>query len=167
MMKLIFAQRRRPGLSREDYHSYLADRRAAGVAECRDALGLQGYVQLRKLTSPLNNMVRLFRSTLAPCDGIEEFSWDSSAALSQALDTPAGKKAAARLIEEEKKFVDRPHSALWFVQEHVIVKGVSRVRGQQLKILTWVGHGLPPANASHRDGGQTLCQPGIKRGCGG
>ena len=25
---------------------------------------------------------------------------------------------------------------------------------------------LPPANESHGDGGQTLCQPGITRGCG-
>ena len=134
-------------MSEKDYHSYLENKRASLVRENRDALGLQGYTQLHKIPSAINLMVRVFRSTRAPYDGIEELAFESSETLAQNLSRPKGKKAAAALLNDEKQFVDLQASSLWFVKEHAIVKGVSRAQGQEFKLITWVGHGLPTLSA--------------------
>ena len=54
-------------------------------------------------------------------DGVAELWWDSLEALAENGRRPEAQAAGAKLLEDEKRFIDLPRSPLWWGQERVVV----------------------------------------------
>jgi uncharacterized protein (TIGR02118 family) len=117
MVKLIFALRRAPHLSREDFQRYWRERHAPLVEQHREALGIRRYVQVHTLDHPSNALLRASRDAPAEYDGVAEL-WFDAAALP---DTPDARAAGAALLEDERRFIDLANSPIWLAEEHVVI----------------------------------------------
>ena len=54
-------------------------------------------------------------------DGVAELWWDSLEAVIENGRRPEAQAAAAKLLEDERRFIDLPRSPLWWGEEQVIV----------------------------------------------
>lgn len=117
MVKLVFALRRLPHLSRQEFQRYWREQHAPLVEKHRAALGIRRYVQLHTIETPANEGLRLSRQAPEAFDGIAELWFD-------ALELPATPEAAAaalELLEDERRFIDHARSPLWFGEERPIL----------------------------------------------
>jgi len=121
MIRLAYPLRRLPRLSRAEFQKYWFEVHGPLVRQHADALGIQRYLQLHTLEDPLNDALRASRGAPEPYDGIAELWWRSREELEAAFRSPQGLKASALLLEDEKKFIDLPHSPLWVAQERLIL----------------------------------------------
>jgi len=121
MIKLVFALRRLPHLSREEFQRTWRQDHAPLVEKHREALRICRYVQVHALDTPLDVALRESRGGPEPFDGTAELWWDSLEDLSEAMVTPEGAAAGAALLEDEKRFIDLANSPLWLNQEHPII----------------------------------------------
>ncbi|HJN93510.1 MAG TPA: EthD domain-containing protein, partial [Dehalococcoidia bacterium] len=51
-------------------------------------------------------------------DGVAELWWETRDQLATAMETEAGRRAGAALLEDEGRFIDLPQSPLWFNYEY-------------------------------------------------
>lgn len=121
MIKLTFAVRRRTDIDPAEFHSYWRDQHGPLVRSLQPALGIRRYVQTHRLETPLNDVLRASRSALEPFDGVAELWWDDLDALVAATSSPEGSAAARTLLEDEARFIDLEHSALWLGEEIEII----------------------------------------------
>jgi uncharacterized protein (TIGR02118 family) len=121
VIKLTFAVRRRTDLDPAEFHSYWRDQHGPLVRSLRPVLGIRRYVQTHRLETPLNDLLRASRSALEPFDGVAELWWDDLDALVAATSSPEGSVAARTLLEDEARFIDLEHSALWLGEEVEII----------------------------------------------
>lgn len=121
MIKLTFALRRLPSLSREEFQAYWRERHAPLVSKHRDTLRIRRYVQVHALGHPLDAALRASRGAPEGFDGIAELWWDSAEDLALAAASPAGRVAGKELLEDERRFIDLERSPLWIGEEHVVV----------------------------------------------
>ena len=121
MIKLTFAVRRRTDIDPAEFHSYWRDQHGQLVRSLQPALGIRRYVQTHRLETPLNDVLRASRSALEPFDGVAELWWDDTDALVAATSSPEGSVAARTLLEDEVRFIDLEHSALWLGEEIEII----------------------------------------------
>ncbi len=122
MIKLSFALRRLPQLSREEFQRTWRQDHAPLVEKHREALRMRRYVQLHTLDDALNEALRASRGGPEAFDGVAELWWDSLEELTAAMATPEGAAAGAALLEDERRFIDLERSPLWLGREHVIVE---------------------------------------------
>ncbi len=54
-------------------------------------------------------------------DGVAELWWDSLEDLQAAFETQEGQAAGAKLLEDERKFIDLPRSPVWMARERPVV----------------------------------------------
>ncbi len=120
MIKLSFALRRLPQLSREEFQRTWRQDHAPLVEKHREALRIRRYVQLHTLDDALNEALRASRGGPEPYDGVAELWWDSLEELSAAMATPEGAAAGAALLEDERRFIDLERSPLWLGREQLI-----------------------------------------------
>lgn len=123
MIKLVFALRRLPHLSREAFQRYWLEKHGPLARRNLPILGAKRYVQTHTLDTPLNEVVRESRGGQQPYDGLVEVWWESLHALEAAFATPEGMKASEELLEDEKRFIDLGRSAVWFGEEHTLLGG--------------------------------------------
>lgn len=121
MIKLTFAVRRRSDIDPVEFHSYWRDQHGPLVRSVQPVLGIRRYVQTHRLETPLNDVLRASRSALEPFDGVAELWWDDLDALVAATSSPEGSVAARTLLEDEVRFIDLEHSALWLGEEIEII----------------------------------------------
>ncbi|MEL6245487.1 MAG: EthD domain-containing protein [Pseudomonadota bacterium] len=121
MIKLTFCLHRLPGLSREAFQTYWRETHAPIVASVAPTIGCVRYVQTHALTHDANQAMRDGRGSPDMYDGIAELWWDSWDSFFGAGANEGFDEAAARLLEDEKTFIDLSRSPLWFNEEHVIV----------------------------------------------
>jgi uncharacterized protein (TIGR02118 family) len=121
MIKLAYPLRRLPQLSRAEFQKYWFEVHGPLVRQHADALGIQRYLQLHTLEDPLNDALRASRGAPEPYDGIAELWWRSREELEAAFRSPQGQKAAALLLEDERKFIDHPRSPIWLAEERLIL----------------------------------------------
>ncbi len=121
MIKLTFAVRRRAEISPAEFHSYWRDQHGPLVRSLQPVLGIQRYVQMHRMETPLNEVLRVSRDALEPFDGAAELWWDDLDALVAATSSPEGSAAARALLEDEIRFIDLENSALWLGQEIEII----------------------------------------------
>ena len=119
MVKLTFALRRAPHLSREEFQRYWQEQHAPLVAKHREALGIRRYVQVHTLDVPANDALRGSRGAPSEYDGVAEL-WFDSAELPASDEARA---AGAELLEDERRFIDLEHSPLWLSEEKPIIDG--------------------------------------------
>ena len=121
MIKLIFALRRKPDMSLEEFQTYWRGTHAALVAERAEVLQIRRYVQVH--TKDLAGLHAAFQrrngGAPAPFDGVAELWFDSLDALGG--DDPAVRQAQADLLADEANFIDLPNSPMWMSEEFEVV----------------------------------------------
>lgn len=121
MIKLVFCLRRLPHLSLEEFQRYWLEKHGPLVRGHAATLRIRRYVQVHTLESPVNDALQRSRDTGEPYDGVAELWWENVEDLAAATATPEGQKAARELLDDERKFIDLPRSALWVGEERAVV----------------------------------------------
>jgi uncharacterized protein (TIGR02118 family) len=121
MVKLVFALRRVPEMSREEFQRYWLDIHGPLVRSHAETLGIRRYVQVHTQASPSQELLRASRRAPEEFDGVAELWFDSVDAVVAATSTPEGTAASIELLEDERCFIDHANSPLWLAEEHPIV----------------------------------------------
>lgn len=118
MIRLNFALRRLPNLSRADFQRYWRETHGPLVSSVARTLRMRRYLQSHTIDDPLYDGLRAGRTGMhEPFDGIASVWFDSRADLIEAMTSDAGRKAGALLLEDERRFIDLARSPLWVSQE--------------------------------------------------
>jgi len=121
VVKLVFALRRLPHLSREEFQRYWREVHAPLVRKHAETLGIRRYVQTHTLETPLNQATAASRSAPEEYDGVAELWWDSLESYAQSASSTEGRQAAIELLEDERRFIDHARSPLWLNEENPVV----------------------------------------------
>ena len=122
MIKLTFCLRRKPGLSKEEFHDYWLNHHGPLVRSVMDKLKMRRYVQVHAhIDSPASDGLRGSRGAPEPYDGVAELWFDSEDSILKRNEDPEVLEAGRLLLEDEKKFIDLANSPLWFNEEHEII----------------------------------------------
>jgi uncharacterized protein (TIGR02118 family) len=121
VLKLVFCLRRLPALSREEFQRYWWETHGPLVRRHAAALRIRRYVQTHALDDPVQETLRATRGGPEAYDGVAELWWDSREDLDAALADPAAQRAAAELLEDERRFIDLARSPLFVVRERPVV----------------------------------------------
>ena len=121
MIKLVFALRRKPELSLEEFQTYWRETHAPLVADRAEILKIQRYVQVH--TKDLAGLHGAFQKRNGgapePFDGVAELWFDSLDVMGG--DDPAVRQAQAELLADEANFIDLPNSPMWISEEFEVV----------------------------------------------
>jgi uncharacterized protein (TIGR02118 family) len=120
VVKLIFCLRRLPHLSREEFQKYWLEVHGPYVRERAAAVGMVRYVQLHTGYDAVNEMLRKSRGGPEAYDGVAELWFESVEAMGAGFADEAGRRAAAELLADEKRFIDLERSPLWLADAHSI-----------------------------------------------
>ncbi|MBM4258997.1 MAG: hypothetical protein FJ147_24245 [Deltaproteobacteria bacterium] len=119
MIRLEFALRRKPGMSRAEFQQYWRAVHGPLVAKHATTLNIHRYIQLHTLDDPINDQLAGARGKMEqPYDGVAELWWTTREAMAASVGTAAGRDAGKELLEDEKNFIDLPNSPLWFTYEY-------------------------------------------------
>jgi uncharacterized protein (TIGR02118 family) len=121
MIKLSFCLVRLPHLDRAAFQAYWRETHAPLVASLAEVLQIRRYVQTHSLPAEAQAGLRASRDAPPEFDGVAELWFDSLEAMAANGARPQAQAAAARLLEDERRFIDLPRSPLWFSREHVVV----------------------------------------------
>jgi uncharacterized protein (TIGR02118 family) len=122
VIKLVFSLRRRPEMTREEFQAYWRDHHAPLVSRHAEALRIRRYVQTHARASEFAAAQSAARGSEPDVyDGQAELWWESLDDLIAAGSTPAGQRAAAELLEDERRFIDLERSPLWIGEEDAVV----------------------------------------------
>ncbi|HXK25724.1 MAG TPA: EthD domain-containing protein [Myxococcota bacterium] len=116
MVKLVFALRRLPHLSRAEFQRYWREQHAPLVLKHAKVLGIRRYVQLHTIETSINEALRT-RGGPEAFDGVAEIWLDRA----EVILTPDAARAGQELLEDEKKFIDLKLSPLWLAEEREII----------------------------------------------
>jgi uncharacterized protein (TIGR02118 family) len=123
MVKMIFALRRLPHLSREEFQRYWLEKHGPLAQEKLPILRCKRYIQHHTIKTDFDELLKVTRGfTVEPFDGFVECWWESVEDLYEAFSTPEGAKAQEELFNDEKKFIDGERSPMWFAEEHVFIR---------------------------------------------
>jgi hypothetical protein len=121
MIKVFMFLRRRPELSRAEFLAYWSGPHKDLAVSTAGVLRLQRYVQNHPAEHPFAEVLRAGRGArAADFDGVAEAWWDSFEELS-AIGNTAG-EIAARVLQDEARFLDLPRCEMWFATEHEFVQ---------------------------------------------
>ena len=125
MLKLTFCLRRRPGLSLAEFQDYWLNKHGPLVRRLQPALGMARYVQVHRRDDELGLGMAKVRGAPEPYDGVAELWWESEEAFRASGRTAEGREAGRLLLEDEARFIDLEHSALWLGEEIEIIPSSS------------------------------------------
>ena len=120
MIKLVYVVQARDDVAPEEFHRYWLEEHGPLVASVAEAIRARKYVQSHTIDTPLNQALVESRGMAPIHQGITEVWWDSTEELEAAVASPEGTAAAARLIEDEAKFIDFGRSTIFLTEEHTI-----------------------------------------------
>ena len=121
MIKLTFCLTRLPNLTREEFQDYWLNTHGPLVRSLAETLQIRRYVQLHSLPAEANAPIRDSREAPPEYDGVAELWFDSLDAVIENGARPEAQAAGARLLEDERRFIDLAKSPLWWGEEKVIV----------------------------------------------
>lgn len=122
MIKFVFTIRRRPDMSREEFHKYWYENHGALIKRHAEILRIRRYVQTYARDTGLDEILANSRGSEARYyDGVAELWWDSLEDLLAAFSTEAAQVAALELLEDERRFIDLPKSPMWLGEEIVVI----------------------------------------------
>ena len=120
MIKLVYCIRKRDDIGAAEFHRYWLEEHGPLVKSVAADIGASRYVQSHTGMADVNDMLRAIRPFQDPFDGITEVWWESEEAFRQGLASAAGRAAAARLAEDEARFIDIAGSHLFVTEEQEI-----------------------------------------------
>ena len=119
MIKLVYIVRRRADFTPRDFsRRWLAH--GPLVRDLAAAIHARRYVQSHTIDTPLNAQIAASRGMGEAYDGITEVWFDSLDELIAGLSTPEGQAAHARLLDDEREFIDLARSVIFLTEEHEI-----------------------------------------------
>jgi uncharacterized protein (TIGR02118 family) len=122
LIKLVFTIRRRPGMTREEFQRYWRNEHAQLVKRHAEVLRIRRYVQTHARVTDADGAISGARgSEPGQYDGVAEIWWESVEDLLEASASEQGQRAAAALLEDERRFVDLPNSPIWLGEENVVI----------------------------------------------
>jgi uncharacterized protein (TIGR02118 family) len=122
MLKIIICMKRKPEMSRAEFLRYWKEDHAKVVTEVAGPMGMRRNVHNHTVTTPVDARIRQGRGAeMDDYDGVAESWFDSLEALMSATSSDEGRRAAARLAEDEARFIDFSRSRIFFVEEQVVV----------------------------------------------
>ena len=122
MLKINLCIKRKPDMTREEFHSYWKGPHKETVKQVAGPLGMRRNVHNRIFSTEIDDRIRQGRGALPDdYDGVAESWFDSLEALSSASSTEEGRKAAQLLAEDEERFIDFSQSKIFFVEEEVVI----------------------------------------------
>ena len=119
MIKLVYIVRRRADFSPQAFYQRWLTHGSL-VRAVAEAIHARRYIQSHTLDTPLNEGLAQSRGMGEAYDGITEVWWDSLDEFMAGVNTPEGRAAAERLLEDEREFIDLASSFLFLTEEHVI-----------------------------------------------
>jgi uncharacterized protein (TIGR02118 family) len=123
MVKIIFALRRLPNLSREEFQRYWLEKHGPLAQKNLPLMRCKRYIQDHTLQTDFDELLKITRGfTVEPFDGVVELWWESVEDLQEAFATPEGAKAQEELLNDEKNFIDLERSPMWFAEEHILIR---------------------------------------------
>jgi uncharacterized protein (TIGR02118 family) len=123
MIKLVFNVRRRADIEPAEFYRYWKDDHGPLVRSVAETIGVVRYVQSHTIDTPINDILRASRDTEPRYDGVAELWWDSMETFVAGSSSPEGQEAAARLLEDEGRFIDLPATSIFLTEEHEIIPG--------------------------------------------
>ena len=132
MVKLVYALRRLPHLSREEFQRYWREVHAPLVAERASVLGIRRYVQCHTRIDASSDAAHAgFQArndgSPPPFDGFAELWFEPPASDRSDAEAQAAAQAAAELLADERNFIDLPNSPATMTDEHYIVAAERRL----------------------------------------
>ena len=119
MIKLVYCLTRREDVSAEEFYRYWLEEHGPLVKSVAADIGACRYVQSHTIMPEMNAELEAGRGLQPAYDGITEVWWDNEETFAQAS-SPAGQAAAAKLAEDEARFIDFSRSRVFMTEEHTI-----------------------------------------------
>ena len=123
MIKIVFCLKRLPTMPTEEFYRYWLENHGPLVRSHASTLRIRRYTQGHTFTDPRTSPAIEARGCVTAYDGVAEVYWDSIDDLVEATSTPEGRAAGRALLDDERRFIDLPNSAMFYVDEHEIVSG--------------------------------------------
>jgi uncharacterized protein (TIGR02118 family) len=120
VVTIVFCLRRLPTITAQEFSDYWYSRHSALFRQYAATLGVRRYVQLHRVSTPLNEALRSTRQAADGYDGVAQVWFDSMDELLAGLGGPAGRAAGEQLIADERAFIDHARSAIWISDEREI-----------------------------------------------
>jgi hypothetical protein len=121
LVKLFFCLRHPAKLSLDQAQLYWRTNHGPTIRGVANGMRLKRYLQVHRCEDPLEQQLRTSRGTrVAPYTGHAE-AWFDRADLAIIGNTPEGRRAMEIAVEDESKFIDFPHSAMWIAKERVFI----------------------------------------------
>ncbi|HEX4209662.1 MAG TPA: EthD domain-containing protein [Candidatus Binataceae bacterium] len=121
LVKLFFCLRHLASLGLEHAQLYWRTNHGPTIRAVAPAMRMKRYLQVHRFEEPLEQQLRIGRGTkVAPYTGHAE-AWFERADLATVGKTSEGRQAMEVAVEDERKFIDFPHSALWIGKEWELV----------------------------------------------
>jgi hypothetical protein len=116
MFRLVHFIRRKPELSVQAFRDHWLNQQGPLVARHAPALGIRRYVQTHVLhDDPLGQLLQSTYGTSTDLfDGLTEVWLTDPGRAAKCFDSPAGKRAAQELLDNEREFIDLSRSIMWF-----------------------------------------------------
>jgi uncharacterized protein (TIGR02118 family) len=119
MIRITFLLRRKSDLDREEFQRYWREEHGPLVASLAAGLKILRYVQVHAIDDPANAAMAEARGGMeAPYDGVAEIWFENRDVLAGVLESEAGRRGGAELLDDEARFIDLPSSPLWLGYEY-------------------------------------------------
>jgi uncharacterized protein (TIGR02118 family) len=122
MIKMVYCLKRLPSIGDEEFYRYWLEQHGPLVKSVAKDMGVKRYVQAHTVQTPVNEITQRSRELSEAYDGVAELWWESEDQMVDALSSPEGLEAQARLMDDEATFIDFANSCAWFAEEHVILE---------------------------------------------
>ena len=122
LVKLFFGLRHPGSLTLEEAQLYWRTKHGPTIRHyAAPAMRIKRYLQVHRYDDPLEQQLRKSRGTrVAPYTGHAE-AWFDRADLAIAGNTPEGRRAMEIAVEDERKFIDFPNSAIFIGKERTFI----------------------------------------------
>lgn len=122
MIKLTFCLVRLPHLCREEFQDYWLNKHGPLVISLKAPLRIRRYAQLHSFAPEVSAATRGSRGGPEQYDGVAELWWDSAEDMAAMSSDPVALEAGAKLLEDEKRFIDLARSPIWWGDEKVLIE---------------------------------------------
>lgn len=120
MIKLTYCLRRKPGMTWEEFSDYWRNTHAPLVKARAEVLGIKRYQQVRTVQDAglHGRLQQRNDGSPEPYDGIAELWYDPAERTARGAEAS---RAAQKLLDDERNFIDLPNSPMWYGEEWVVV----------------------------------------------
>jgi len=113
MIRVLYALRKSPHLSVDEFHDYWLNTHGPLVVANADVLAIDRYIQVHTIDDPNSKAARKARGMVELYDGVSELWIDNTDDPVAAWESAEGESALREIVGDEDRFVDASRSSLW------------------------------------------------------